>query len=194
MLEWLMSVFSFLFGANRNAVLSRNGQVFIGKREGCCLPAHPDRYGTMSIGFGHTAKVGPPTPVLGMRFTKAQAVNQLKTDAAKFEKNIRSFVKVPLLPHEWDAIVSMTYHLGPGTISRSEFIRQINRGDRDAAWAAYPLLFVNPIHTPRREAERRIFQDADYGDLSTIMLWDEVLPSYPPDGSVQGGATVPTWW
>lgn len=189
-----MALFDFLFNPNRNASLSRDGQVFIGKREGCCLPAHPDRYGTMSIGFGHTAKVGPPTPVLGMRFTKSQAVNQLKTDAAKFETKIRSFIRVKLLPHEWDAMVSMTYHLGPGTVGQSEFVRRLNRGDREGAWAAYPLLIVNPIHAARREAEKRIFQLANYGDLSTIMLWDEVLPSYPPDGSVQGGSPVAPWW
>lgn len=79
---------------------------------------HPSK-GLVTIGYGHTNLTGlPPKIVPGMRMNKAEAMAVLKRMLAdKYEPAVKRTIKAPLYQHEYDALVSFAYNLGPGRLS-----------------------------------------------------------------------------
>ena len=57
----------------------------------------------------------------------------LVKDVARFERAVERFISVPLRQHEFDALISATYNLGPGWLQRSQVRQKINRGDKKGA-------------------------------------------------------------
>jgi lysozyme len=57
----------------------------------------------------------------------------LVKDVARFERAVLRFISVPLKQHEFDALISATYNLGPGWLQRSQVRQKINRGDKKGA-------------------------------------------------------------
>jgi lysozyme len=77
-------------------------------------------------------------------------------------------VKVPLAPHEFDALVS--FHYNTGGIAKAALTRHINAGNRVAAADAF-LNWRRPAAIiPRREAERDLFRHGRYPG-GTIPVW-----------------------
>jgi lysozyme len=69
-------------------------------------------------------------------------------------------VKVPLAPHEFDALVS--FHYNTGAIARATLTKLLNSGNRVAAADAFMGWKRPPSITPRREAERDLFRHGRY--------------------------------
>lgn len=62
-----------------------------------------------------------------------ERANQLLTeDLHRFERGVRSIIKVPLTQHEFDAIVSFTFNVGEGALASSTFTRHMNQGEDKA--------------------------------------------------------------
>lgn len=125
--------------------------------EGCVLTAYWDAYGHVwTIGFGETAGVHQ-----GMVWTYAQAVNDLKSRlAADYEPAIRG-LGVPLNQHQFDALCSFVWNLGPGSMSWD--VGQLLRR-REYTAAANAMLKYDTAGgvvlaglQRRREAERALF-------------------------------------
>ncbi len=57
----------------------------------------------------------------------------LVKDVVRFERAVTRFISVPLKQHEFDALISATYNLGPGWLQRSQVRQKINRGDKKGA-------------------------------------------------------------
>jgi lysozyme len=57
----------------------------------------------------------------------------LVKDVERFERAVLRFISVPLKQHEFDAVISATYNLGPGWLQRSQVRQKINRGDKKGA-------------------------------------------------------------
>jgi lysozyme len=57
----------------------------------------------------------------------------LVKDVERFERAVLRFISVPLKQHEFDAVISATYNLGPGWLQRSQVRQKINRGDKNGA-------------------------------------------------------------
>jgi lysozyme len=57
----------------------------------------------------------------------------LVKDVVRFERAVERFISVPLRQHEFDALISATYNLGPGWLQRSQVRQKINRGDKKGA-------------------------------------------------------------
>jgi len=77
-------------------------------------------------------------------------------------------VKVPLEPHEFDALVS--FHYNTGAIARAALTRALNAGDRAAAGVAF-MNWLRPASLrPRREAERDLFLRGRYPE-GPIPVW-----------------------
>ena len=110
--------------------------------------------GISTIGFGTTDGVRP-----GDRTTPERALVRLLEDATKFERQLKACIgDVPMYQHEWDAIVSWAYNVGPGAACRSTLVRNLQAGDY--AGACRELLRwdrqsgrVLPGLTKRRQAE-----------------------------------------
>lgn len=144
---------------------SDRGLALIKQHEGLRLEAYPDAgygWGRATIGYGHTAQAGPPGVVQGMKITVSDAEQILRNDLRKFEGYVKSAVHVPLNQHQFDALVSWTFNLGPGNLKTSTMLRKLNAGDYQGA--ADEMLRWNKSNgkvlaglTKRREAERALF-------------------------------------
>jgi lysozyme len=114
-----------------------------------------------TIGWGHTAGVGP-----GDSITSARAEELLEGDVAQVEADLPKVVHAPLTQGQWDALVSLCFNLRGGALGLARLaprlVAKINAGD--VAGAAAELLDINhagghvvPGLTRRREAERAVF-------------------------------------
>ena len=130
--------------------------VAIATHEGYRGEAYKDAVGIPTIGYGETAGVK-----MGDKTTPERALVQLLTSTEKHADAIRSCIKVPLYQHEFDAYVSLSYHIGAGAFCRSTLVKKLNAGDYGGACAEIRRWNraggkVLPGIVKRREAEYRM--------------------------------------
>jgi GH24 family phage-related lysozyme (muramidase) len=118
--------------------------------------------GVWTIGYGHTAGVGPHSP----RLTERQASELLERDLAQFyEPAVERLPTARFLNHnQFDALVVFVYNVGGGAIAADT---GIGKALRERQWqrAADELLRWNKGNggvvinglTRRRQAERKLF-------------------------------------
>jgi lysozyme len=143
-----------------------------------------------------------------------EAFRVFRSDLATCEAEVLRAVKVPLEPHEFDALVS--FHYNTGGIAKAALTRHLNAGNRAASAAAFMGWLKPPAIRSRREAESDLFAKGIY-PTGTIPVWAvdrngrvdfsrpirrltdaEALallrptgtPMPPPDQP----ATTPNWW
>jgi lysozyme len=128
-----------------------------------------------TFGIGHTAAAGPPDPAMMPRGMPTdldagirEAFRLFRADLARYEAEVAAAVRVPLAPHEFDALVS--FHYNTGGIARAALTRALNAGDREAAAAAFMGWRRPAAIIPRREAERDLFRHGRYPG-GTIPVW-----------------------
>lgn len=109
-------------------VTSANGIELITEFEGLKLEAYKDSAGTWTIGYGHTSGVYE-----GQTITKDKAIEFLKQDIKSAENAVNNLVKVEINQNQFDALVSFTYNLGSGSLSRSTLLEKLNSGDIEGA-------------------------------------------------------------
>jgi lysozyme len=151
------------------------GQLALIRHEGIVPGPYLDVRGVWTFGIGHTAEAGPPHPASMPRGMPAdtqagirEAFRLFRLDLAAFEAEVRRAVKVPLAPHEFDALVS--FHYNTGGIAKAALTRHLNAGDRVAAADAF-LNWRRPASIiPRRESERDLFRHGRYPGGS-IPVW-----------------------
>src|ERR1700710_3062424 len=85
--------------------------------EAIVLAAYDDGTGTITIGAGHTAAAGEPSPLPGMKISLTEAINVYRTDMSKVEREVANAVHVALSQNQFDALVS--WHFNTGAISNS---------------------------------------------------------------------------
>ncbi|GLQ87831.1 glycoside hydrolase family protein [Dyella flagellata] len=138
--------------------ISEDGVKMIEGFEGFSATAYPDP-GTggapWTIGYGHTGAVVP-----GQTISQAQAEAYLKQDLASAENAVRRNVRVPLTQHQFDALVSLTYNVGPN--GYSSLLATLNSGDYAAAQGmfgnyVYAAGHVLPGLVNRRAKEAALF-------------------------------------
>lgn len=100
---------------------SQNGLRFTTANETRALKAYKDGNGIPTIGIGHTKNVK-----MGDVITNQQMNQYLKEDIAAAEAIVNAVVKGPLLPHQFDMLVDITFNAG------GDFV---NQGDVQAAIA-----------------------------------------------------------
>ena len=125
--------------------------------EGCKLTSYKCPAGVWTIGYGHTAGVYE-----GQKITHEEVETLLKNDLKKYEKYVNDYVKVELNQNQFDALVSFTYNLGPGSLKKSTLLKKINQNEFEAAAEEF-LKWVKangktlPGLVKRRKAERELF-------------------------------------
>jgi lysozyme len=149
--------------------LSADGVAFIARHEGFRANVYRDAAGHWTIGYGHLLREGEVFPD-GIDETGARRL--LADDADDAETAVRARVLVALNQAKFDALVSFTFNLGAGALARSTLLANLNDGDFEAAADQFPrwnkvridgVLAASPGLTRRREDERRLFRDGDYG-------------------------------
>jgi lysozyme len=112
--------------------INQEGLTHIRQWEGLRLSAYKDVAGVWTIGFGHTAAAGPPSPTAGMRITESEAVEILRLDLKQFEEAVETAVKVPLNDNQFAALVSFCFNVGAGAFRKSTLLKKLNAGDYNA--------------------------------------------------------------
>lgn len=138
--------------------ISEKGVDLIASFEGFVPNPYRDAVGVWTIGYGHTAGVGPTTP----RLTQKQAMALLRRDLERtYVPPVRRIKG--LNQNQFDALVSVVYNLGPGVIQKGHTLGDaLARGDLRSAADAI-LLYDKaggkalPGLTRRRQTERRLF-------------------------------------
>lgn len=129
--------------------------------EGLRLKAYRDSVGVWTIGWGHTSTARP-----GMQITEEHAEELLRADLADAERAVTRQITVPLTQNQFDALVSFTFNLGSGALSKSTLRRLLNAEDYKGAADQFPrwnkgrvngALVVLKGLTRRRVAERKLF-------------------------------------
>jgi lysozyme len=155
--------------------ISDRGLLALIRHEGIVPGPYLDVKHVWTFGIGHTAAAGPPDPATMSRGMPAdldagirEAFRVFRADLARYEAAVLRAVKVPLTPHEFDALVS--FHYNTGGIAKAALTRHLNAGNRVAAANAF-LNWRRPASIiPRREAERDLFRHGRY-PVSTIPVW-----------------------
>lgn len=97
-----------------------------GYRDTAYVPVKGD---VPTIGFGDTHGVR-----MGDRTDPVRALIRLGGHVERFQHQLRACVgDVPMHQHEWDAIVSWAYNVGPQAACSSTLVRKLQAGDYDGA-------------------------------------------------------------
>jgi lysozyme len=137
-------------------VLSASALVGIAVSEGYRGTAYDDGVGVQTIGFGTTEGVKP-----GDKTDPVRSLIRLNKSASVYSDAVKRCAPVPMYQYEFDALVSLTYNIGPDAFCRSTVAKKMVMGDYKGACDAI-LLFnraggkVNPGLVKRREAERKL--------------------------------------
>lgn len=107
---------------------SQAGKDLIISFEGIRLQAYKCPAGVWTIGVGSTQP--PVTP--GEEITKKEAMDRFDHDLSKFEKAVDRLVTVPLTQNQFDALVSFTFNVGEGALTKSTLLKKLNAGNYDA--------------------------------------------------------------
>jgi len=155
--------------------MTTRGLLALARHEGIVPAPYLDAAGTWTFGIGHTAAAGAPNPAAmprGMPDDLDAAIHEafrvFRVDLTRYEAAVLRAVKVPLKPHEFDALVS--FHYNTGGIARAALTRHLNTGNRARAANAF-LNWRRPASViPRREAERDLFRYGRY-PVGPIPVW-----------------------
>lgn len=154
---------------------SDRGLLALIRHEGVVPGPYLDVKDVWTIGIGHTAAAGPPDPARLPRGMSAdldagirEAFRLFRTDLATYEAEVLRAVRVPLEPHEFDALVS--FHYNTGGIAKAALTLHLNAGNRVAAAAAFMGWLKPAAIRSRREAERDLFAKGRY-PTGTIPVW-----------------------
>lgn len=99
-----------------------------GYRDRAYIPVQGD---VPTIGFGDTHGVKP-----GDKTDPIRALIKLGQHTENFQRQLRSCIgDVPMHQHEWDAIVSWAYNVGPQAACKSTLVRKLKAGDYAGACA-----------------------------------------------------------
>jgi len=142
------------------------------RREGVVPTMYRDSAGLPTIGVGHLLTKDELTSGkillsvdwhLGL--TDGQVDELLRRDLETAEIAVGAAVRVPLTPHQFDALVSFAFNVGVTAFRNSTLLRLLNTGDYTTVPAQlrrwiYSAGQVDPILVKRREDEVRQWQAA----------------------------------
>lgn len=142
---------------------------FIQQWEKCILTPYKDQAGLWTIGWGHLLPKGYVPKGL---FTQEDADELFLLDLGGIGKDVEECIRTQVTQNQYDALVSLAFNIGTEKLARSTVVNLVNQEKfLDAAewFAPWNMVTVDGKRvisrglTKRREAERRIFVEADYG-------------------------------
>lgn len=147
--------------------LSDRGLAFLIEREGLKLRAYRDSAGIWTIGVGHVIRPTDSDDPEHLAIDEAKARVWLREDVKVAEQAVTEFVTVPLMQHQFDALVSFVFNVGVGAFKGSTLLKRLNRGDVRGAseqfkrWAFAGGRVVAGL-VDRRAREKMLFDSAFY--------------------------------
>lgn len=120
---------------------SPDGLAFIKRYQGLSLEKYQDDDGLWLIGYGHLIR---DHDMFDAPLTLAQVEDLFQQDVDYYHRVLCACVRMPLTQHQYDALLSLAFSLGPEGVQQSPIVSCINRGEFSAA-----------LHTWKGEAELR---------------------------------------
>jgi len=145
--------------------ISIEGIALIKKFEGCRLESYKCAAGVPTIGYGSTKLVE-----MGMTITQEGAEELLLKDIAEFEEFVLEASEMPLSQHQFDALVSWTFNLGPSNLRASTMLKVLNKGEYEDVpaqikrWNKAGGKVLDGL-IRRREAEALLFAGLDWNNV-----------------------------
>ena len=104
---------------------------------------------------------------MGDTCTQEQADKWLEEEIVEYEDHVHKAVEMPLSQHQFDALVSWTYNLGPSNLNSSTMLKVLNQGDYEDVPAQIKRWnkasgVVKEGLIRRREAEALLFQGKEW--------------------------------
>jgi lysozyme len=138
--------------------ISDQGIQLLIEREDLRTKAYLDTVGVPTIGVGHTG----PEVYIGLEWTREKCVEVFHADLAKFEDAVNTGVKVDLLQHQFDALVSFSFNVGIGGFLSSTLLKKINLNDFEGAAAQFDRWHIPEEIISRRNGEREQFRGTQF--------------------------------
>lgn len=151
--------------------LTSKGTLEIAEHEGIVLGPYKDSVNIWTVYVGHTAGAGGLIPADMVKVDTRSwdegrvhkelliALKVFDEDLGKYEARVRKALKVPVLPHQFDALVS--FDLNTGGIFKALLTGAINSSEPNASRHFMGWLRPPEIRK-RREAEKLLFETGDY--------------------------------
>lgn len=139
--------------------ISQKGIDLIKQYEGWSAVPYMCSANKKTIGYGHVMLPGENWSTITEEFGE----DLLQKDLEKFEAHVLKLVKVPMTQDQFDALVSFTFNLGPGSLQKSTLLRKVNAQEFDAAskefskWVFAAGKKLKGLER-RREAEAKLFR------------------------------------
>jgi GH24 family phage-related lysozyme (muramidase) len=146
--------------------LSAKGLEFIARFEGFRSHPYNDAAGYATVGYGHLLRYGPVRPS-DLPISVREAVALLRKDVHKSADAVRA-LPVKLKQHEFDALVSAVFNLGPGVLDKGRSLGDAVRSGKFRRVPAALKLYdkaggrVLAGLLARRTAEGRMFATGRY--------------------------------
>lgn len=127
---------------------------------------YPDPVGIISVGYGHVVKKGENWTHL----TETDGEDLLRRDVAIAEEGVDDLITVPLMPYQFDSIVSFAFNLGLGSLARSTLRKKVNAElhhevpEEFRKWV-YAGGKILPGLVRRREAEANMYAGLDWREV-----------------------------
>lgn len=174
---------------------SDHGIAFIKRWEGCHLKAYLCPANVWTIGVGHTAAMGDPKPVKGMKITDAEADEILRRDLRTVERDVMAAVKVHLNQRQFDTLVSFVFNVGSGALNKSTLLKKLNVGKYEEVptelmkWTRAGGRVVQGL-VNRRKAEADMWRGAPTDQKPDGDMPQEVDPPRKMTQSKEGNAAL----
>lgn len=151
------NLYKKLLGVGLASSLAISGAFLVSPNEGKVNTTYVDPVGILTVCYGNTGKEA----VKGKVYTDEQCLDQLAEDLREHDKQMMSYVYVPLKDYQHAAILSFTYNVGAGSFKSSTLLKKLNAKDYIGAcnelpkWNRAGGKILKGLVT-RREAERQI--------------------------------------
>lgn len=171
------------------------GVAFIKRWEGVYLKAYRCSANVLTIGVGHTAAMGEPTPVDGMKITEQEADDILRRDLASIERDVKASLRVLVNQRQFDTLVSFVFNVGIGAFRKSTLLKKLNASDYYAVptelmkWTRAGGKVVQGL-VNRRKAEADMWRGAGTDQKPEGLMPQQVDPPRKMRQSKEGNAAL----
>ena len=153
-----------LYGNMNNMQINEEGKKLIKRFEGCKLKAYKCPAGVFTIGYGSTFYEDGTKVKEGDVITQERADELFDVIISDFVRMTDALVKSDVTENNFSALVSFTFNVGTGNLSKSTLLRKVNANPKDPSIRAEFMKWTKANNVVlkglvrRREAEAKLYE------------------------------------
>ena len=144
--------------------INKAGKDLIKRFEGCKLKAYKCPAGVFTIGYGSTFYEDGTKVKEGDVITQERADELFDVIISDFVRMTDALVKSDVTENNFSALVSFTFNVGTGNLSKSTLLRKVNANPKDPSIKAEFMKWTRANNVVlkglvrRREAEAKLYE------------------------------------